>query len=101
MSDAFADGHRFRILAIVDDLTRKCLALVADTSLSPIAIARELDGLVAQQPGVSPRASTGLRERVCEKVRIGTDGVDRGIAARRLGWAPVEVNPEKQCKKLR
>ena len=34
LSDAFADGRRFRILAIVDDFTRECLALVADTSLS-------------------------------------------------------------------
>jgi putative transposase len=28
LSDAFADGRRFRILAIVDDFTRECLALV-------------------------------------------------------------------------
>jgi putative transposase len=33
LSDAFADGRRFRILAVVDDFTRECLALVADTSL--------------------------------------------------------------------
>ncbi len=34
VSDTFADGRRFRMLAIVDDFTRQCLALVADTSLS-------------------------------------------------------------------
>ena len=33
-SDALTDGRRFRILAIVDDFTRECLALVPDTSLS-------------------------------------------------------------------
>ena len=33
LSDAFADGRRFRILAIVDDFTRECLALVPNTSL--------------------------------------------------------------------
>ena len=33
LSDGLADGRRFRILAIVDDFTRECLALVADTSL--------------------------------------------------------------------
>ena len=33
LSDAFADGRRFRILAIVDNFTRECLALVPDTSL--------------------------------------------------------------------
>jgi len=32
-SDALSDGRRFRILAVVDDFTRECLALVADTSL--------------------------------------------------------------------
>ena len=33
-SDALVDGRRFRILAVVDDFTRECLCLVADTSLS-------------------------------------------------------------------
>jgi putative transposase len=31
VSDSFTDGRRFRILAIVDDCTRECLALVAVT----------------------------------------------------------------------
>jgi putative transposase len=47
VSDAFLDGRRFRILAIVDDFTRECLALVADTSLSGHRVARELDTLIA------------------------------------------------------
>lgn len=34
VSDALTDGRRFRVLAVVDDHTRECLALVADTSLS-------------------------------------------------------------------
>ena len=34
VSDQLTDGRRFRILTIVDDCTRECLALVADTSLS-------------------------------------------------------------------
>ena len=54
VSDTFADGRRFRILAIVDDFTRECLTLVADTSLSGHRVARELDGLIAQRgrPGM-------------------------------------------------
>lgn len=36
-------GRRFRILAIVDDFTRKCLALVPDTSLPALRVVRELD----------------------------------------------------------
>jgi putative transposase len=47
LSDAFADGRRFRILAIVDDFTRECLALVADTSLPGLRVVRELDTLIA------------------------------------------------------
>ena len=46
LSDAFADGRRFRILAVVDDFTRECLALVADTSLSGLRVVRELDALI-------------------------------------------------------
>jgi putative transposase len=47
VSDMLADGRRFRVLVVVDDFTRECLALVADTSLSGIRVARELDTLVA------------------------------------------------------
>jgi putative transposase len=46
LSDGLADGRRFRILAIVDDFTRECLALVADTSLSGLRVVRELDALI-------------------------------------------------------
>ena len=46
LSDAFTDGRRFRILAIVDDFTRECLALVPDTSLPGLRVVRELDALI-------------------------------------------------------
>jgi putative transposase len=47
VSDAFACDRRFRILCVVDDVSRECLALVADTSLSGARAARELDGVLA------------------------------------------------------
>ena len=47
VSDAFTDSRRFRILAVVDDFTRECLCLVADTSLSGRRVARELDAVIA------------------------------------------------------
>ena len=47
LSDAMIDGRRFRILAIVDDFTRECLVLIADTSLPGLRVARELDTLIA------------------------------------------------------
>ena len=47
VSDTFTDGRRFRALAVVDDYTRECLSLVADTSLSGSRVARELDAIIA------------------------------------------------------
>ena len=47
VSDAFTDGRRFRVLAVIDDYSRECLALVADTSLSGQRVARELDAIIA------------------------------------------------------
>jgi putative transposase len=49
VSDTFTDSRRFRILAVVDDFTRECLCLVADTSLSGIRVARELDTVIAER----------------------------------------------------
>lgn len=46
VSDAFTDGRRFRVLAVVDDYSRECLALVVDTSLSGLRVTRELDALI-------------------------------------------------------
>ena len=41
------DARRLRILAVVGDYSRECLALVADTSIPGIRVARELDRIVA------------------------------------------------------
>ncbi|MBW3097155.1 DDE-type integrase/transposase/recombinase [Pseudohoeflea sp. DP4N28-3] len=49
VGDAFTDGRRFRVLAVVDDFTRECLCLIADTSLSGARLARELDSLIARR----------------------------------------------------
>jgi putative transposase len=40
VADQFIDGRRLRILVVVDDCTRECLALVPDTSISGIRVAR-------------------------------------------------------------
>src|SRR5215469_12373707 len=47
VSDALTDGRRFRILVVVDDFSRECLGLVADTSLSGKRVARELNAIIA------------------------------------------------------
>jgi putative transposase len=53
-SDALLDSWRFRILAVVDDFSRESLALIRDTSLSGVRVARELDRIAAQRgyPGM-------------------------------------------------
>jgi len=43
VSDALSDGRRFRILCVIDDFSRECLAAVVDNSLSGVRVARELD----------------------------------------------------------
>ena len=54
MQDQFADGRRLRILNVLDDVTKRCLASVVDTSISGGRVARELTALVALhgKPGV-------------------------------------------------
>jgi putative transposase len=49
VSDALTDGRRFRILCVVDDYSRECLSLIADTSLSGNRVARELDIIIARK----------------------------------------------------
>ena len=43
VSDSLSCGRRFRILNVIDDFSRECLAAVVDTSLSGIRVGRELD----------------------------------------------------------
>ena len=40
MQDQFVDGRRFRILNVLDDVTKRCLASVVDTSISGARVAR-------------------------------------------------------------
>lgn len=52
--DQFACGRRFRVLNVVDDVTRECLAAIPDTSISGRRVARELTALVERRgkPGM-------------------------------------------------
>ena len=47
--DQLENGRRFRVLNIVDDVTRECLAAVPDTSISGIRVVRELAGVIARR----------------------------------------------------
>ncbi len=52
--DQLASGRRFRVLNVIDDVTKECLAAVPDTSLSGKRVVRELEALIARRgrPGV-------------------------------------------------
>jgi putative transposase len=47
--DQLACGRRFRILNIVDDVTRECLAAIPDTSISGQRAARELTTIIERR----------------------------------------------------
>ncbi len=49
VSDALVDGRRFRILCVIDDFSRECLATVVDNSLSGERVARELDAIAERR----------------------------------------------------
>jgi putative transposase len=48
-TDTLTDGRRFRILVVMDDFSRECLCLNADTSLSGARVARELTTIMARR----------------------------------------------------
>jgi transposase InsO family protein len=52
--DQLANGRRFRILNIVDDVTRECLGAIPDVSISGVRVARELSAIVTRRgkPGM-------------------------------------------------
>lgn len=49
--DQFACGRRFRVLSVVDDVTRECQAAIPDTSISGRRVARELTALIERRGG--------------------------------------------------
>jgi putative transposase len=49
MRDTFDDGRPFRILTVVDNFTRECPLLAADTSLTGKCVAELLDGIAAER----------------------------------------------------
>jgi transposase InsO family protein len=52
--DQMASARRFRVLNVVDDVTRECLAAVLETSISGHRVVRELTRLIAERgkPGM-------------------------------------------------
>ncbi len=64
--DQFDCGRRFRVLNIVDDVTRECLAAIPDTSISGRRVARELAALIERRgkPGMIVSDNVLCRENL-------------------------------------
>ena len=62
----FAHGQRFRVLNVVDDVTRECLAAIPDTSISGRRVARELTALIERRgkPGMIVSDNVLCREKL-------------------------------------
>lgn len=64
VADSLSCGRRFRVLCIIDDFSRECLATVVDTSLSGQRVARELDR-IAEMRGY-PRMVVSDNDHECD-----------------------------------
>jgi putative transposase len=73
--DQFANRRRFRILNVVDDVTRECLAAIPDTSISGRRVARELTGLIERRGTWDDRI--GQRDRVHLERHVRVDAGQR------------------------
>src|SRR5258708_29726282 len=76
VADTCGAGRRFRILCIVDDFSRECLATVVDTSLSGVRVVRELEQLI--------------RMRGMPKIIVSDNGTELTSVAV-LRWVPGRV----------
>ena len=54
VSDDFTDGRRFRVLSMIDDYSRQCLAPITDTSLSVGRVVRALNAIIKKR-GCKPK----------------------------------------------
>ena len=96
VADALADGRRFRILAVVDDFSRECLALVVDTSLSGVRVARELDRIVELRGRPRMLVSDNGTELTSNDYPALAAGTRRWLALHRTGQA----HAKRLCREL-
>ena len=82
VSDSLSDGRRFRILCIVDDFSRECLAAVVDSSLGGVRVVRELERLALERALPETVVSDNGTEL--------TSGAVLRWATRRLAWHYIE-----------
>jgi putative transposase len=90
------DGRRFRVLNIVEDFTRECLAAVVDTSLSGARVVRELMEIMAWRGLPSMIVSDNGTELVSRPILRFTQKI--GIEWHYI--APGKLGPKRLHRKL-
>jgi transposase InsO family protein len=89
MSAKLLDGRWFRVLTVIDQFTRECLALVADRALNGHRVALALSQVVAERG--TPASITADNE-LSKKARAGeghTSAMARGASKWSYGYAMV------------
>ena len=105
--DQFANGRRFRVLNIVDDVTKECLGAVPDTSISGRRVARELTTIVERRGkpgsivsdngteftcnamlGARTPASTGTSSHRASRSRMPSSRASTGVCAMNYSTRP-------------
>lgn len=82
--DQFANGRRFRVLNIVDDVTKECLGAIPDTSISGRRVARELTMIVERRGKPGSIVSDNGTEFTCNAMlRWCKDTASTGTSLRR------------------
>jgi len=107
LADQLGNGRRFRILAVIDDFSRECLAAVVDTSLPGMRVVRELDRLVALRGGPAAMVSdnrppeggrSDLRSRRGQQAAEGLRTDRQRVAAPGAGaWRGLALHPARQA----
>jgi putative transposase len=89
-ADQLIDGRRLRILVVLDDCTRECPGLVADTSISGVRVARELDQIITHRG----RPKTIVSDNGTE---FTSNAVLRWADDRKVNW---HYSQESRCRTL-
>jgi putative transposase len=67
VSDKLADGHSFRILAVVDQFTRECVVLQADGSMTGMKVAQALERAKQQRGGLPESITVDNGTEFCSR----------------------------------
>jgi putative transposase len=93
MSAVLVDGRWFRVLTVIDQFTRECLALVADSALNGHSVAEALSQLVAERSTPeSMTADNGIEFASKRWARGPTDTVCGSSLYVRENWSTMAIS---------